>query len=484
LCVEIEGGLPGFDCICPTGWIGGPRFECIDPNNIRTIIVFLEYFYINALRLLNAVEIPVYENLALESATTAGFTVVSANLFLQTFVKNETSPQGYGNLTTVIEYTVITSQPEGRRRLLSDVDVANGILGQTENLLEDLTKDPETRDVFSGATTGGGGMDGTIESRPYETPSPTPAPTPAPAVNRTRALLQLSETLPNDGIEDTEAHVRTAIFPLNHGSLPSKTVYITGPSKPEQTIESILQAQANDVEIKYFDNLAVIESVKMISALLEEEGVFGAYDAFAALKPWAYRTDLWRLMVLWAYGGVYLDADLLVEMPLEFWASLEDHQEIATCVDFIPFASSMDGNVHAVMYQAMLSAKKGSPLVLEVIRHILDNVTHRRYGLPGEYASDLAITGPVLFGKAVHGQYDKVRLSCKVNQRMCGDDVCAVVEGYVPMAVEMPWLGWYSPVRFAKNNAVVRYESHLGSYSGSYKKHEVYCEDGEACLVE
>lgn len=48
----------------------------------------------------------------------------------------------------------------------------------------------------------------------------------------------------------------------------------------------------------------------MISKEMEKLGVHGAYDAFKMLRPKAFRTNIWRWMALWYYGGIYLDAKI------------------------------------------------------------------------------------------------------------------------------------------------------------------------------
>merc|ERR1719161_2751193 len=50
------------------------------------------------------------------------------------------------------------------------------------------------------------------------------------------------------------------------------------------------------------------ESVYKLSKMLKDRGVTDyAFSAYSNLSPGAYRADLWRYMVLWAEGGVYLE---------------------------------------------------------------------------------------------------------------------------------------------------------------------------------
>jgi len=53
------------------------------------------------------------------------------------------------------------------------------------------------------------------------------------------------------------------------------------------------------------------ESVFQISKKLEMIGFNGTYEAFKMLRPRAFRADLWRLLILWDQGGVYIDNKLV-----------------------------------------------------------------------------------------------------------------------------------------------------------------------------
>ena len=76
------------------------------------------------------------------------------------------------------------------------------------------------------------------------------------------------------------------------------------------------------------------ENVQMISQELEKIGVHGAYNAFKMMRPQAYKADLWRYMNLWYYGGIYADAKLGFDMPVENWIDF-DHDEFVICPDRI-----------------------------------------------------------------------------------------------------------------------------------------------------
>lgn len=88
--------------------------------------------------------------------------------------------------------------------------------------------------------------------------------------------------------------------------------------------------------------------------------------AYESLIPTAYKADLWRLCVLYKYGGAYLD------IKLQFCNNYTLH-------DFIDkeyFVNDGTGSI----YNAFLVCKKGNPVLLKTIQHIVENVSNNYYG--------------------------------------------------------------------------------------------------------
>jgi len=71
------------------------------------------------------------------------------------------------------------------------------------------------------------------------------------------------------------------------------------------------------LKVLYFDDESMNQSAYEISQILESEGVAeGAYKAFNDLRLMAFKADLWRYMLLWERGGVFLDADIVLNISL------------------------------------------------------------------------------------------------------------------------------------------------------------------------
>merc|ERR1719195_1430901 len=78
-----------------------------------------------------------------------------------------------------------------------------------------------------------------------------------------------------------------------------------------------------DFKVQIFDDEAMRKSAEEISGVLEEIGALkffpprpdqkvriSAYEAYQRFCPMAFKADLWRYMMLWRHGGVYVDANL------------------------------------------------------------------------------------------------------------------------------------------------------------------------------
>lgn len=59
---------------------------------------------------------------------------------------------------------------------------------------------------------------------------------------------------------------------------------------------------------------------------MEKLGVHGAYDAFKMLRPKAFKSNIWRWMALWYYGGIYLDAKMGFTSDTSSWLNFKDDE--------------------------------------------------------------------------------------------------------------------------------------------------------------
>jgi len=177
---------------------------------------------------------------------------------------------------------------------------------------------------------------------------------------------------------------------IGQGGIP-KQIFFTHPSDEDrQTLRDLHKnvrwiGKMDVSSIHFFDDERMAASACYISRVLAKYNVTGAYDAFAKLRPGAYRADLWRYMALWMHGGVFMDIDLRVNMSFDSW---------------LPFNTDRLVVVHDMhcrcYWNAVMASPRRSPALLEAIQVIVQNVLAEKYG-----KGTLDITGPSALWKAV-----------------------------------------------------------------------------------
>jgi len=113
------------------------------------------------------------------------------------------------------------------------------------------------------------------------------------------------------------------------------------------------------------------------------------------LQPWAYKVDLWRCAMLWAFGGIYFDAETSLSIPPDkiFKLSAPNLQIF------------QDRTSEKCLYNGAMAADKGSRALVKIIARISKNVNKRSYGHEDSRNEPwLGITGPCTVAKAL--QYD------------------------------------------------------------------------------
>jgi hypothetical protein len=122
-----------------------------------------------------------------------------------------------------------------------------------------------------------------------------------------------------------------------------------------------------------------------LRSMIEELEGQEAAAAFDALKPAAFRVDLWRYVVLYHHGGVYADCKLSLVAPLSTLVPKEG----GLVVDDIRGAGTLNG---------FIAVPPRHPLMRAAIDGVLGHVRGRYYG-----NHILGITGPVHLHRCLQG---------------------------------------------------------------------------------
>jgi hypothetical protein len=113
--------------------------------------------------------------------------------------------------------------------------------------------------------------------------------------------------------------------------------------------------------------------------------------AYKTLKPGAYKADLWRLCILYKYGGVYVDSYSTPYVGLDtiLQRSLVDKNSY--------FISVLDNSLAGSgIHNGFIMCRREHPILLQAILDIVENVENRYYG-----DNPLSVTGPLALKKSI-----------------------------------------------------------------------------------
>jgi hypothetical protein len=123
-------------------------------------------------------------------------------------------------------------------------------------------------------------------------------------------------------------------------------------------------------------------------AFMKEHFYGNVYEAYSTLKPGAYKADLWRLCILYKYGGIYLDAYARPFVPFS--------EMFKNCSD-CRFISILDcGESGSGIHNGFIVSEAEHPFLKQGIQDIIKNVKNRYYG-----NSALDPTGPNALKKSI-----------------------------------------------------------------------------------
>ena len=114
------------------------------------------------------------------------------------------------------------------------------------------------------------------------------------------------------------------------------------------------------------------------------------YECYSRLNLIVAKADFWRYLVLYKYGGVYLDIDSAIDVRLDDFIGIEDA--------ILSPESNRD-----TFTQWALFFNMNHPILKRTIEFVVDNIKHNRYP-----HNVLQMTGPIVFAQAIqsiHQEY-------------------------------------------------------------------------------
>jgi hypothetical protein len=144
-------------------------------------------------------------------------------------------------------------------------------------------------------------------------------------------------------------------------------------------IKKLWEDMINCVVARYDD----IQSRQLIHDSFDVR-ILNAYDK---LIPGAFKSDIWRLCVLYLHGGVYSDVHIR-PVSESYPLSVIDSADYIFCIDY-PSSKSY-------IYNALMKSPKESHVIKQILDEIVSNVEMEYYP-----ERDLEISGPGVHGKVL-----------------------------------------------------------------------------------
>jgi mannosyltransferase OCH1-like enzyme len=119
--------------------------------------------------------------------------------------------------------------------------------------------------------------------------------------------------------------------------------------------------------------------------------------AFHALKPGAYKSDLWRYCILYKLGGVYLDIKYYSTVPL---INIIDENPTVFVKDIHAWKVTYDFFGPECIYNGFMVSPPKNEIFKLCIDEIVESCKNRMYR-----KNNVDITGPCMLGRIVEKKY-------------------------------------------------------------------------------
>jgi mannosyltransferase OCH1-like enzyme len=198
------------------------------------------------------------------------------------------------------------------------------------------------------------------------------------------SIRQFTETYHPEPISNSP--ITNNIIPLN---LFQTWHTLKLPPKMQENVD-LLKAQNPEFIHYLYDDT-------MCRNFIKEHFNINVLYAFDTLIPGAYKSDLWRLCILYKYGGIYLDIKYSCNEPFKLIQICDKEYWVR--------------DYNYGVYQALMVNLPNNRILMDAINKIVYNVKYKLY-----LTNPLEITGPQLLGKFfTKSQKDgfKIELNCE-----------------------------------------------------------------------
>lgn len=174
----------------------------------------------------------------------------------------------------------------------------------------------------------------------------------------------------------------------NDGQIP-KIVFRTGRYSVDKLPNAIKELYEKEIienlnfTFFYFDDKDCEEFIIL------EYGII-MFDYYSQLLPTAFRADFWRYLILYKYGGTYMDFSMQTLVPYNEIVKNYRRQI------YVRDACDICG-----IYNAFISTIADTNILDNSIKQIINNINHKYKGI-----SPLDVTGPAMLGRLFKQEFN------------------------------------------------------------------------------
>ena len=241
-------------------------------------------------------------------------------------------------------------------------------------------------------------------------------------------------------------------------SIP-KLIYRTSPFKFDEIPQVILDSYKKDLEkspeysMFYFDDFDC-------QCFIEENYGIEYLSLYNKLIPTAFKADLFRYLLLYKHGGVWMDFSMSLNIPLDKIIAQFKQVYVRDRIHL------MHGNWmnKVAIYQGFLCTVKGTDVLRITIERCLKNIKDRNLTL-----SCLAVTGTILLGMV----YRELGID---GTNSIGANTESTKIGYIPNSIYMYAYEYEHDNVILDNDTPIINIKHPDHYSLIYKNRDHYGE--------
>ena len=167
---------------------------------------------------------------------------------------------------------------------------------------------------------------------------------------------------------------------INDGEIP-KIIFRTSRYNVEELPKEIVSLYGNEMANNPNYTLFYFDDKDCEEFIISEYDVI-TFDYYNQLIPTAYKADFWRYLILYKYGGVYLDFTMHTLIPFD--EIIKDYKEV-----YVRYTCDLCG-----IYNAFIAVKKNTKLIGNAIEKVKENIKNKDKGV-----NPLDVTGPTMFGR-------------------------------------------------------------------------------------